>query len=118
MVCADQANTIQLSVPATTDARTGDEITVGIRAVDVILAHDEPTGLSARNLLEGTVHSVEPRAPGFDVSLDCGNLRIVAHVTRVAVDALSLRPGATAWAVLKASSCYVLEADPNDQRDT
>lgn len=113
MVCANQTNTIQLSVPATTDARPGDEVTVGIRAVDVILARNEPTGLSARNLLEGSVHSVEPRAPGFDVSLDCSGMRIVAHVTRVAVEALSLRPGATAWAVLKASSCYVLEADPN-----
>jgi molybdate transport system ATP-binding protein len=113
MVCTDQTATVQLSVPAATDARPGDEVTVGIRAVDVILARDEPAGLSARNLLEGSVHSVEPRAPGFDVSLDCGGIRIVAHVTRVAVDALSLRPGATAWAVLKASSCYVLEADPN-----
>ena len=111
MVCADQANTVQLSVPATTGAHPGDEVTVGIRAVDVILARDEPTGLSARNLLEGNVHAVEPRAPGFDVSVDCGGLRIVAHVTRVAVDALSLRPGATAWAVLKASSCYVLQSD-------
>ena len=109
MVCADLTDTVRLAVPVATSAQPGDQVTIGIRSGDVILAREEPVGLSARNLLSGTVASVEPRAPGFDVSLDCGGVRIVAHVTRSAVDALTLRPGVSAWAVLKASSCYVLE---------
>jgi molybdate transport system ATP-binding protein len=109
MICTDLADTVRLEIPATTVGKPGDEVTVGIRAGDVILAREEPKGLSARNLLAGSISAVEPRAPGFDVSLDCGSVRIVAHVTRNAIDDLDLRPGVPAWAVLKASSCYVLE---------
>ena len=114
MVCQDQSGTVRLYVPATADAQVDDQVVIGIRAADVILARDEPVGLSARNLLSGVIHAVEPRIPGFDVSLESNGLRIVAHVTRQAVDALALRPGMGAWAVLKASSCYVLEKGPQD----
>ena len=114
MICTNPTDTVQLAVPVTTSAQPGDEVTIGIRASDVILAREEPRGLSARNLLSGTIDAVEPRAPGFDVALDCGGLRIVAHVTRSAVDALGLRPGVSAWAVLKASSCYVLDSGGED----
>ena len=114
MVCQDRSGAVRLSVPATADAGPGEQVIIGIRADDVILARDEPVGLSARNLLPGVVSAVEPRAPGYDVSLETNGLRIVAHLTRQAVEALELRPGAGAWAVLKASSCYVLEQGAPD----
>ncbi len=111
MLCEDQSGTVQLSVPTAAGVQPGDQVGIGIRASDVILARDQPIGLSAQNLLSGTVHAVEPRAPGFDVVIESGGLRVIAHVTRHAVDTLALRPGTGAWAVLKASSCFVLEED-------
>jgi molybdate transport system ATP-binding protein len=92
------------------DARVGERVTIGIRASDVILASQAPQGLSARNVLRARVADVSPRAPGYDVGLDCGEgLRLVCHVTRTALEELGVRPGAEVWAVVKASSCWVLQ---------
>ena len=99
-------NGVDLAVPLV-DAKVGEEITVGIRADDIILATSEPTGLSARNRLRGTVTEVASHGSGCRVVLDCGVL-LACHVTRRAVEELGIRPGATLWAVLKASSCFVL----------
>ena len=94
------------------EANEGDEVTVGIRSSDVILANTEPQGLSARNVFAGTVASIEPRSPGHDVTVDCGaGLSLVSHVTRHAITQLGISEGARMWAVVKASSCFLLSAD-------
>ncbi len=91
------------------EARQGDVVTVGIRSSDVILANSEPQGLSARNVFAGTVTAIEPRSPGHDVTVDCGaGLTLVSHVTRHAITQLGIREGARMWAVVKASSCFLL----------
>ena len=94
------------------EARVGDELTVGIRSSDVILANTEPQGLSARNVFAGTVTSITPRSPGHDVSIDCGGgLSLVSHVTRHAVTQLGIAEGTRMWAVVKASSCFLLSGE-------
>lgn len=94
------------------EAHQGDMVTVGIRASDVILANNEPRGLSARNVLAGTVTTVRPRSPGHDVIIDCGaGLPLVSHVTRHAVTQLGIHEGARMWAVVKASSCFLLSGE-------
>ena len=94
------------------EAQEGDVVTVGIRSSDVILASSEPQGLSARNVFAGTVTSIEPRSPGNDVTVDCGGgLSLVSHVTRHAITQLGIHEGAQMWAVVKASSCFLLSGE-------
>jgi molybdate transport system ATP-binding protein len=94
-----------LEVPLA-DAQVGEEIAVGIWADDILLASARPEGLSAGNMLHGTIVSVQPHGPVYEVALDCG-MRLVSHVTSRAVQALGIAPGANAWAVVKTSSCHL-----------
>jgi len=63
--------------------------------------------LSARNRLRGTVRSVRVEGLLAQVELEAGPFRVVALVTREAVEALGLRPGDEATAVVKATSVLV-----------
>ena len=71
------------------------------------LATAEPIGTSARNRLRGIVAAVEVRAPGYEVTLDCGQ-PIRCKVTGEALNELGIRPGLEMWAVFKASSCFLV----------
>ena len=83
-------------------------LTVGVRASDIILATSEPVGSSARNRLPGVVTMVEARPPGYTVTLDCGAL-LRCHVTGAALEEIGVRVGQRLWAVFKASSCFLVE---------
>lgn len=63
--------------------------------------------LSARNRLEGTVLSVEIEGVMALVEIEAGPHRMVAAVTRDAVDELGLAPGVPASAVVKATDVMV-----------
>ncbi len=94
------------------DAHANDEVTIGIRSTDVIIANSEPQGLSARNVFAGVVTSITSRAPGYDVAIDCGGgFSLVSHVTRSAITHLGLAEQSPVWAVVKASSCFVLSGE-------
>ena len=99
--------TLRLDVPLS-DAREGDEITVGLRADDVLLASAHPQGLSARNVLPGHVVSVEPSGAVYKVVMNCG-APLVSHVTPGAVTELGIKTGAPLWAIVKTSSCFLLQ---------
>ena len=61
--------------------------------------------LSARNILKGTVVNVVPGPINAEVTVRLADgIEIVAIVTKSSVDQLGLKPGATAYAVIKASS--------------
>jgi molybdate transport system ATP-binding protein len=96
-----------LEVPIS-DARIGEEVSVGVRADDVLLASLWPKGLSARNVLPGKVVSARPRGASWEVVLDCGT-PIVSHVVHRAVEELSIEPGVKLWVVIKTSSCFLLQ---------
>ena len=71
-----------------------------------------PAGCPPGTCSRGTVTVVEPHAPGHDVTFDCGEgLTLVSHVTRRAVTQLGITQGARMWAVIKASSCYIMAAE-------
>ncbi len=71
--------------------------------------------LSARNILPGTVKSVESGPVNAEVTLElAGGTEITSIVTRDAVTALGLRLGARASAVIKASS-VILGVMPEDR---
>ena len=60
--------------------------------------------LSARNRLAGVVREVKVEGLLAQVELDAGPFRIVAIVTREAVEELGLQPGMPATALVKATS--------------
>ncbi len=64
-------------------------------------------GLSARNRFTGVVRSVEVDGVMALVELEVGPLRVVAAVTRDAVEELGLAPGVEATAAVKATSVMV-----------
>ena len=90
---------------------------VRIAAHDVILARQRPEGLSALNILAGTVSEIrEGEGPGAMVAVDTPAGRVLARVTRRSVATLGLSPGAPVHAVIKTVS--VAPADIGGQAPT
>ena len=83
----------------------GTRLRVRIMAHEVILSRARPVGLSAQNILPGTVTAVQPGdGPGVMVHLRIGTDEIVARITRRAAAELGLVPGDSVHAVLKTMS--------------
>ncbi len=89
-------------------ASVGDRVHVAIRAGDILLATQRPTGLSARNILEGTIDSVELRGATVVCSVDAGAVFVV-HVTLGALRALEIAVGKRVWLVIKTHSCHLVD---------
>ncbi len=68
---------------------------------------DRPRGQSARNRLRGIVTRVTKDGVAAQVEIQAGPYRVVALITREAVDELDLRPGMIADAVVKATNVGV-----------
>ncbi len=87
------------------DGAPGTRVRVRIMAHEVILSRLRPDGLSAQNIIAGTVARIVPGAgPAVMVHVDVGGHEILARITRRAADQLSLRPGETVHAILKSMS--------------
>jgi molybdate transport system ATP-binding protein len=91
-------------------AMPGDRVRVAIRAGDILLATQLPSGLSARNILEGKIVSLEQRGTLIVVRVQCG-VDFTVHVTRGAARALELAAGKALWVVLKTHSCHLVSED-------
>lgn len=89
-------------------AAVGSRVRVAIRAGDILLATEQPRGLSARNVIEGKITSLERRGTMVIARVDCG-LTFLAHVTPGAVRSLELTTGRKVWLVLKTHSCHVVD---------
>jgi molybdate transport system ATP-binding protein len=87
--------------------KPGDAVRIAIRAGDILLALEKPSGLSARNILRGTIESLEQRSVTMICKVAAG-ANFEAHVTLSAARALSLRPGSEIWLVLKTYSCHLV----------
>lgn len=85
-------------------------VTVGVRSSDIILSKQEPVGISARNRLRGIVTDLQPRPPGFEVTLECG-VPLRAQVTGASLSEMGIETGQYLWAVFKASSCFLVQED-------
>ncbi len=88
-------------------ATPGDRVRIAIRAGDILLATQRPSGLSARNVLEGTIESLEQRGTTVVALVNCG-AAFTVHVTPGAVRALELAVGKPVWIVLKTHSCHLV----------
>jgi molybdate transport system ATP-binding protein len=89
-------------------ATAGSSVQVAVRAGDILLATEKPHGLSARNVLEGRIASLQQRGTMVIARVDCG-ITFVVHVTPGAVRALELTTGRPVWLVLKTHSCHLVD---------
>lgn len=82
--------------------RVGDELRIRIPAQEVILSDRKPEGLSALNVLEGSVDTIRPGdGPGAIVSVRTHAGVVLARVTRRSVAALNLQPGKPCFTIVK-----------------
>jgi molybdate transport system ATP-binding protein len=88
-------------------ATPGDRVRVAIRAGDILLATQRPSGLSARNVLEGKIASLDQLGTIVVARVACGVI-LTVHLTPGALRALELTVGMPVWIVLKTHSCHVV----------
>ena len=89
-------------------AAAGNRIHIAIRAGDILLATHQPQGLSARNVLEGNLNSLEVNGATVVCRVDAGAVFLV-HVTPGALRSLHLVAGQRVWLVIKTHSCHLVE---------
>ena len=94
-------------------ATIGSMVRVRLRARDVMIATKKPDGLSAQNVLSGTLAAIEPVSDtAVDVRIDCAGETIVARITRLSAVRLRLEPGQSVFAVVKTVSVGPVDAAP------
>jgi molybdate transport system ATP-binding protein len=109
MHCLVNGAHLELEVPLA-PVQPGAAVRLAIRAGHIIIATQEPAGLSARNILSGTIASIERKGFLVSVEVDAG-ARFEVHVTPRACETLSLKTGARVWLVIKTHSCQVVSGD-------
>ena len=93
-----------LTVP-NVEALVGERVRVRIRARDVSLALERPSGLSIVNALEGSVLAIDEGAgPIVEVQLRVGSVLLQARITRWSRAELGIAPGQRVFALIKAVS--------------
>jgi molybdate transport system ATP-binding protein len=107
MVCHLRSGTVELETPLVR-AEVGSLLRVGVRAGDLLLATEKPRGLSARNVLPGTIRRLVQRDVIIAATVDCGGTEFEVHLTLAARDALQLGPGKSVWIVVKTHSCHLM----------
>ena len=63
--------------------------------------------MSARNQLEGTVTKVQKGAVNGIVTVDVNGTPVSATISMGSIESLGLKPGVTAWAVIKATDVMI-----------
>ena len=107
MTCRLGNGEVELETPLVR-AEVGSRLRVGVRAGDLLLATEHPHGLSARNVLPGTIRRLEQRDVIVSAMVDCGGTEFEVHLTLAARDALQLGPGKSVWVVVKTHSCHLM----------
>lgn len=104
------ASHVTLEVPLSR-VEPGEELRVGIRAGDIMVALERPQGLSARNLIPAEILSIVPVGPVVLLETACAGdraIRFKVDLTHKAVESLGLSAGEIVWLVLKTHSCHVM----------
>jgi molybdate transport system ATP-binding protein len=107
MTCGIAGSSVMLEAPLTRIDKSL-PLSVGIRAGDIMVAISHPHGLSARNVIAGSVRSLQERDVTVVAQVDCGSVFKV-HLTPGAVRSLGLQVGSHVWLVIKTYSCHVLQ---------
>jgi len=109
MLCRLGHSATELEVPLANVAPES-TVRVAIRAGDILLANEEPRGLSARNILRGSLGALRREGPTIVADVDAGE-RFAVHVTPSACDSLHLAPGVPVWLIIKTYSCRIVSPD-------
>jgi molybdate transport system ATP-binding protein len=107
MLCRLPAG-VELEVPLAQTPPEG-SVRLAIRAGDILLATEHPRGLSARNIVAGTIVGIRREGPTVIVDVSAGD-RFVVHVTPEALASLELTGGTPVWLVIKTYSCRVVSS--------
>ena len=103
---ADAATGAEIEAPLAF-GESGDQVRLAIRAGDILLAVEEPRGLSARNILRGQIMSLTREGPTVHAIVDAG-ARFQVHLTPGARDALRLGAGDQVWLIIKTHSFRIV----------
>jgi len=95
------------AIQAVSDYLAGEEVYVGIRPEDIILARSK-TDSSARNCFRGEVVKVTTLGAVSRVEVNCG-FSLVALVTRISVEELNLQSGREVYASFKATGVHLIK---------
>ncbi|MDG4894017.1 molybdenum ABC transporter ATP-binding protein [Mesorhizobium sp. WSM4976] len=83
----------------------GAPVRIRIRARDVMIATGRPEGLSALNILAGTITAVRPGiGPTVEIAIDCNGAIVLARITEQSKHTLRLARGQQVFAVIKTVS--------------
>ena len=93
-------------------------VRVRIPAREIVLATQEPAGLSLHNVLPGVVAAVhfDPAFEPMVVQVDLGGTMLLAEVTRDAVERLRIGTGQRLHALIKSVSIELLTSASDDTR--
>jgi molybdate transport system ATP-binding protein len=106
MTCRIVPGGVDLEVPLAR-IEPGTILRVGVRAGDILLATEPPRGLSARNVLRGTLTGFEEKDFKVLAQIDCGATFSVL-LTPGARRSLALAAGQRVWLIVKTHSCHLL----------
>jgi molybdate transport system ATP-binding protein len=106
MQCRIEGTATELEIPVA-DAEIGSSVRLAIRAGDILLANEQPRGLSARNVLHGTLEFTVREGATVVAHVDAGVLFTV-HLTPSAVETLRLREKSPVWLIVKTHSCRLV----------
>jgi molybdate transport system ATP-binding protein len=107
MTCQLMQSAVTLETPLSRGGE-GDHLRLGVRAGDILVATERPRNISARNILQGIVTSIEHGYRFVILRVNCGTLFEV-HLTSGAVESLGLREQMSVWLLIKTHSCHLLD---------
>jgi molybdate transport system ATP-binding protein len=97
---------LALWVPDSPELAAGARAAYAVPSEDILLSTGPLTGVSARNVLAGTVEKVEPAAAGEDAAtVDVAGVRWVVRLTAASVRELGVAPGARVHLAVKSAAC-------------
>ena len=108
MVARIASTTVHLETPLA-DVEVGRPVRIAIRAGDILIATERPHGISARNVIPGTIRKLTVNGTVMRSDVDVGAL-LEVHLTPLSSDELGLRPGSDVWLVIKTHSCRPVSA--------
>jgi molybdate transport system ATP-binding protein len=111
MLCRLGLGGRELEVPLSR-TEVGARLRIAIRAGDIIIGAERPSGLSARNSFEGRIIEIRQRGVTVIVTVESG-VEFEVHITPAACQELHLETGKQVWLVIKTYSCNLVEKRPD-----
>jgi molybdate transport system ATP-binding protein len=112
MTCRLEGTALRLESPLANKV-AGASVCLALRAGDILVAISRPSGISARNVLSGRIRSIEDRSGMVELRVLCGaaggvDAEFCSHITRGALQNLSLQLGQEVWLIIKTHSIQFL----------